>query len=84
MGWHALLPPGTFVPPHIHPTQDEFIYMIEGTLDLELEGVKGSATPGDLIRLPMNRRAWPLQQFRGAGKMPVLGRTRADASCLVR
>jgi hypothetical protein len=19
--WHALLPPGTFVPPHIHPTQ---------------------------------------------------------------
>ncbi len=55
MGWHALLPPGSFVPPHIHPTQDEFIYMIEGTLDLELEGVKGSATPGDLIRLPMNR-----------------------------
>src|ERR1700678_1420932 len=55
MGWHALLPPGSFVPPHIHPTQDEFIYMIEGTLDLELEGVKSSAAPGDLIRLPMNR-----------------------------
>jgi len=43
------------VPPHIHPTQDEFIYMIEGKLDLELEGVQGSAGPGDLIRLPMNR-----------------------------
>src|SRR5262249_40069453 len=28
--WHATLPPGTFVPPHIHPTQDEFIYMLEG------------------------------------------------------
>src|SRR5260221_1864319 len=28
--WHALLPPGTFVPPHIHPTQDEFIYMLDG------------------------------------------------------
>ena len=55
MGWHALLPPGSFVPPHIHPTQDEFIYMIEGKLDLELEGVQGSAGPGDLIRLPMNR-----------------------------
>ncbi len=25
--WHATFPPGTFVPPHIHPTQDEFIYM---------------------------------------------------------
>ncbi len=54
MGWHALLPPGSFVPPHIHPTQDEFIYMIEGTLDLELEGVKASAAAGDLIRLPKN------------------------------
>jgi len=54
MGWHALLPPGSFVPPHIHPTQDEFIYMIEGTLDLELEGVKASAVAGDLIRLPKN------------------------------
>ena len=27
--WHATFPPGTFVPPHIHPTQDEFIYMFE-------------------------------------------------------
>jgi quercetin dioxygenase-like cupin family protein len=52
MGWHALLPPGTFVPPHIHPTQDEFIYMIEGKLDLELDGKQTSAAPGDLIRLP--------------------------------
>ena len=25
--WHATFPPGTFVPPHIHPTQDEFIYL---------------------------------------------------------
>mgnify|MGYP003393676374 CR=1 FL=1 len=31
-------PPGTFVPPHIHPTQDEFIYMLEGTFDLYLDG----------------------------------------------
>jgi quercetin dioxygenase-like cupin family protein len=54
MGWHALLPPGTFVPPHIHPAQDEFIYMIEGKLDLELGDQKSSASPGDLIRLPMN------------------------------
>jgi hypothetical protein len=28
--WHATFPPGTFVPPHIHPTQEEFIYMFEG------------------------------------------------------
>src|SRR5437762_7713570 len=51
--WHATLPPGTFVPPHIHPTQDEFIYLFEGRLDLILEGRDFVATSGDLIRLPM-------------------------------
>ena len=53
LSWHALLPPGTFVPPHIHPTQDEFIYMFEGRLDLLLDGKDFAATAGDLIRLPM-------------------------------
>jgi uncharacterized RmlC-like cupin family protein len=51
--WHATFPPGTFVPPHIHPTQDEFIYMLEGRFDLVLDGRAYVATAGDLIRLPM-------------------------------
>ena len=51
--WHATLPPGTFVPPHIHPTQDEYIYMFEGRFDLVLDGRDFVATAGDLIRLPM-------------------------------
>jgi quercetin dioxygenase-like cupin family protein len=51
--WHATFPPGTFVPPHIHPTQDEFIYMLDGKFDLILEGREFTATTGDLIRLPM-------------------------------
>lgn len=50
--WHAMMPPGTMVPPHIHPEQDEFIYMLEGRLDLLLDGEEKHATPGDLIRLP--------------------------------
>jgi len=50
--WHATLPPGTMVPPHIHPTQDEFIYMLEGALDLVLDGDAAEAEPGDLVRLP--------------------------------
>lgn len=50
--WHATFPPGTFVPPHIHPTQDEFIYMLEGRMDLVLDGTESAALPGDLIRLP--------------------------------
>jgi quercetin dioxygenase-like cupin family protein len=50
--WHATLPPGAFVPPHIHPTQDEFIYMLSGRFDLLLDGKEAIAEPGDLIRLP--------------------------------
>ena len=45
-------PPGTFVPPHIHPTQDEFIYVLEGTMDLYLAGAWTQAGPGDLVRMP--------------------------------
>jgi quercetin dioxygenase-like cupin family protein len=52
--WHATFPPGTFVPPHIHPTQDEFIYMFEGRFDLLLDGKDFVATAGDLVRMPMN------------------------------
>lgn len=50
--WHATLPPGTMVPPHIHTAQDEFIYILEGTLDLLLDGDAQEAEPGDLVRLP--------------------------------
>ena len=50
--WHATFPPGTFVPPHIHPTQDEFIYMLEGTFDLYLDGAWTKAGAGDLVRMP--------------------------------
>lgn len=53
MSWHASFPVGTFVPPHIHPTQDEFLYILDGRFDLWLDGVETTATPGDLVRLPM-------------------------------
>jgi len=52
--WHATFPPGTFVPPHIHPTQEEFVYILEGRLDLVLDGQESQALPGDLVRLPRN------------------------------
>jgi quercetin dioxygenase-like cupin family protein len=44
--------PGQFVPVHIHPTQDEFILVQEGSLDLKLDGVWVKANAGDLVRLP--------------------------------
>ncbi len=50
--WHATFPPGTFVPPHVHPVQEEFIYMLGGRLNLVLDGQPSTADVGDLIRLP--------------------------------
>ena len=44
--------PGEFVPVHIHPTQDEFILVQEGELDLKLDGVWSKARAGDLVRMP--------------------------------
>jgi uncharacterized cupin superfamily protein len=45
-------PPGTGVPLHIHPEQDEFIYMLEGQFDLQLGDAQHQARTGDLVRLP--------------------------------
>ncbi|MEQ8450540.1 MAG: cupin domain-containing protein [Nitratireductor sp.] len=44
--------PGQFVPVHIHPTQDEFILVQEGELDLKLDGEWSKAKAGDLVRMP--------------------------------
>ena len=64
--FETLDPPGTFVPPHVHPTQDEFIYVLEGVLDLELGGARTQVRAGDLVRMPRgvphayyNRQAVP-------------------------
>jgi quercetin dioxygenase-like cupin family protein len=53
--WHATLPAGTFVPPHIHPTQDELVHLLDGELVIALDGEEATAGPGDLVRLPMGQ-----------------------------
>ena len=45
--------PGTFVPPHIHRTQDEFVYLLEGQMDLTLDGQSHLLRPGGTARMPM-------------------------------
>ena len=45
-------PPGTGVPPHIHPTQDEFILVLEGQLEVELDGQRNQAPQGSLVKMP--------------------------------
>ena len=50
--WYALLPSETFVPTHIHPTQDEYIHVRSGALDIVLDGEHINASDGDLVCLP--------------------------------
>jgi quercetin dioxygenase-like cupin family protein len=55
--WHATVPAETFVPPHIHPTQDEWIYMLEGELEVEFGHNEGpptthKASAGDTVQMP--------------------------------
>ena len=51
--WHATFPPDTFVPPHVHPTQDEYVYVLDGELTLFDGESDHAARPGDLLRMPM-------------------------------
>jgi len=50
--FETLDPPGTFVPLHNHPDQDEFIYLLEGVMDLRLGEASSQARPGELVRMP--------------------------------
>ena len=55
LAWHATIPSGAGSPRHIHLTQDENVYVLEGRLDAKLEDGTHTAGPGDLIRLPRGR-----------------------------
>lgn len=50
--WHAVIPADTFVPPHIHPFQDEWIYVLDGALEIEFGTDTHKAGPGDTVRMP--------------------------------
>ncbi len=71
--WHATFPPDTFVPPHIHPTQDEYLYILEGRLDFWLDG-QDTHRQSRRPRPPADgKAARHLQQVGRDGEVPVLG-----------
>src|SRR5260370_40131034 len=71
--WHATLPSGTFVPPHIHPDQDEYLYMLAGKLDFMLGGAEAQATAGDRSRLFLGAPLQGLPEARNDAEERVLG-----------
>jgi len=50
--WEAIMPEETFIPPHAHSTQTEFLYLAEGELDLVLDGKELHAGPGEILEFP--------------------------------
>ena len=61
------------MPPHIHPDQDEYLYILEGRLDFMLDGADEFATPGDLVRLPMGKPHGIFNKSRAERQDAVLG-----------
>ena len=47
------MPKGTGARPHTHPNE-QWIYVVQGALDCEIEGVKAMAPAGTLIYVPAN------------------------------
>ncbi len=76
--------PGQFVPVHVHPTQDEFILVQEGVLDLKLDEVLGAGQGRRSRAHAARHSAWLLQQIRQAGARIVLGLADAEAGSAVR
>ena len=52
MWWEGIIPEETYIPPHSHSTQDEFLYLTEGELDMLLDGEEKHAVPGEIIPFP--------------------------------
>lgn len=85
--WETLTPFGAIVPPHIHTVEDEYIYVVEGQLEVTIGGETYPVHPGDLVKLPRNtphavRSAGPgltksLWTVTPAGKMESLFRSLA-------
>lgn len=75
--WHAEVPADTFVPPHVHPTQDEWILVLSGNLEVDFGFETGNVTankagPGDVVRMPKGV-AHAVFNRSGAGATCVFG-----------
>jgi len=50
--WLTYDPPGSFIPPHTHPIQDEHVFVLEGEYSLYMDGEWVTAKPGDHVCWP--------------------------------
>jgi quercetin dioxygenase-like cupin family protein len=47
---------GVAPPPHFHPNEEQFIYLLEGKLRMVLDDDVTTIVPGDVVHIPRNVR----------------------------
>jgi quercetin dioxygenase-like cupin family protein len=60
-------PPQVGPPPHIHHTQEETFYVLEGEMEFITDGVTTRAVAGSLVRIPRG----VLRDYRNVGSEPA-------------
>ncbi len=45
-------PPGAVVPSHLHQNEDEFVYLLEGEVEVTIGDARLTVGPGDLVKMP--------------------------------
>jgi quercetin dioxygenase-like cupin family protein len=50
--WYAIFPEETFVPPHTHAAQDEYLMPLDGDIDVLIGGERGTVRAGEVGHLP--------------------------------
>ncbi len=63
--WYAVFPEETFVPPHTHAEQDEYLMPLDGEIDVLIGGKRGVVRRGEVGHLP---RGIPHAFFNNSGK----------------
>lgn len=50
--WYAVFPEETFVPPHTHAEQDEYLLPLDGVIEILVGGKRRMVQPGEVAHLP--------------------------------
>ncbi|MER5928859.1 cupin domain-containing protein [Streptomyces sp. NPDC002054] len=63
----ALIQPGEWIAEHYHPYSEEFVYVVAGTVQVDLDGVTHEMRPDQGLLVPVNVR----HRFRNTGSDEV-------------
>lgn len=65
--FEGMTAPGAGTPPHIHHSEDECFYILEGTATFQADGQTIYAKPGDFIHIPRGT----VHLVKNEGKVPL-------------